>query len=170
MRAQLRDELPRLAGGVRADGLPGACEGVEERDVAAEVVLRVREEVGAVGQGAEEVERRERVRGEQRGAERGGDEGRGEAEEEGPAEGAEVGGEGGRRGAEDEGDHAGQPRRRRGRGRRPGGVRARVREVRVRIDPLRRRERLVVVGSSRRTPAARDMAEAAHRARASAMR
>jgi len=33
---------------------------VEEGDVAAEEVLRVREEVGAVGQGAEEVERRER--------------------------------------------------------------------------------------------------------------
>ena len=67
VRAQLSDELPRLAGGVGADGLPGAREGVEEGDVAAEEVLRVREEVGAVGQGAEEVERRERVRGELRG-------------------------------------------------------------------------------------------------------
>ena len=67
VRAQICDELPRLAGGVGAGGLPGAREGVEEGDVAAEEVLRVREEVGAVGQGAEEVERRERVRGELRG-------------------------------------------------------------------------------------------------------
>jgi hypothetical protein len=140
VRAQFGHELPREVGGV-GSGLLGAGEGVEEGDVAAEVVLRVGEEVGAVGQGSEKVERRERAREELRRAERGGDEGWREAEEECLAEGAEVSRERGGRGAEDEGYDAGQPRRRRGRGGRGGGVRARVREVRVRLDPLRRREK-----------------------------
>ena len=56
-----------------------------------------------------------------------------------------------------------QPRRWCGRGRRGGGVRARVREVRVRLDSLRWRQWLVVVGRCGHSPAARDVAEAAHR-------